>query len=110
MVSLLESSAAEAVAGLSITSANNDEAISTLKKRFGNTQLIINRYMEALLGVAAVSSHHDTKGLQKFNDTVEAHVRGLRALGVPVESYGGWLASVLTNKLPPDISLLSVGR
>lgn len=77
LVSLLEFSAAEAIAGLSITSANYDEAISTLKKRFGNSQLIVDRHMEALLGVGAVSSQHDTKGLRKLIDTVEAHIRGL---------------------------------
>ena len=61
LVSLLESSAAEAIACLSITSVNYDETISTLRKRFGNSQLIVNRHMEALLGVGSVSSHHDTK-------------------------------------------------
>ena len=51
--SLLESSAAEAIAGLTLTAANYDEAIATLKKRFGNSQLIVNRHMEALLNTAA---------------------------------------------------------
>lgn len=98
--SLVDSSAAEAIAGLTITSANYDEAIATLKKRFGDTQLIVNRHMEALLGIVAVSSHLDVKGLRKLHDTVEAHIRGLRALGVPAESYGTILTSVLVNKLP----------
>lgn len=104
--SLVELSAAEAIAGLTITSANYDEAIATLKKRFGNPQLIVNRHMEALLGVTAVSSHLDIKGLRKLHDTVEAHVRGLRALGVPAESYGGLLTSVLVNKLPSELRLI----
>ena len=106
LISLLDSAAAEAIAGLTITSANYDEAIATLKKRFGNPQLIVNRHMEALLSTAAVSSHLDIKGLRKLYDTVEAHVRGLRALGVPAESYGGLLTSVLVNKLPPEIRLI----
>ena len=87
--SLLESSAAEAIAGLTLTAANYDEAIETLKKRFGNPQLIVNRHMEALLNVAAVSSHHDVKGLRRLHDSVETHVRGLRTLGVPATPYGG---------------------
>ena len=33
---LLEDSAAAAVAGLTLTSANYDEAVEILKKRFGN--------------------------------------------------------------------------
>ena len=35
LISLLESTAAEAIAGLKLTSANNDEAVATLKQRFG---------------------------------------------------------------------------
>ena len=86
---LLESTAAKAIAGLTLTAANYDEAIATLKKRFGNPQLIVNRHMEALLNVTAVSTHHDVKGLRRLHDSVEAHVRGLQALGVPPSSYGG---------------------
>ena len=105
LTSLLESTAAKAIAGLALTAANYDEAIATLKKRFGNPQLIVNRHMEALLSVASVSTHHDVKGLRHLHDSVEAHVRGLRALGVPPDSYGGLLTSVLVNKLPPEIRL-----
>ena len=106
LFSLLESSAAEAISGLTLTSANYQEAITTLKKRFGNTQLIVNRHMDALLHLQPVASHHDLKGLRHLYDTVESHVRGLRALGVSADSYGGLLTSILMNKLPPDIRLV----
>ena len=56
LISLLESTAAEAIAGLTPTDANYEEAVATLKKRFGNPQLIINRHMEALLHVPGVTS------------------------------------------------------
>lgn len=72
LMSLVESSAAEAIAGLAITSTNYDEAISILKKRFGNHQLIVNRHMEALLEVNAVSSHLDIKG--RLHDNVDTHI------------------------------------
>ena len=80
LTSLLESVAADAIAGLSITSANYEEAISTLKKRFGNQQSIVNKHMDALLSAQAVTSNTDVKSLRKLTDTIEAHVRGLRAL------------------------------
>ena len=104
--SFLESTAAESVAGLTLTSANYEEAVATLKRRFGNTQLIINKHMDALLNLPAVSSHHDIKGLRHLYDSVEAHVRGLRALGVTADSYGGLLTSILMNKLPSEIRLI----
>ena len=106
LVSFVESSAADAITGLTITAANYEEAIATLQKRFGNAQLIIDRHMDALLTMSAVSSHLDIKGLRKLHTTVETHIRGLRALGVSAESYGGLLVSLLVNKLPPEIRLI----
>jgi len=103
--SLLDKSAAEAVSGLKLTTANYKEAVSILKRRFGNKQRIINRYMDALLSLEAVISH-STKGLRHFFDRVESHVRGLRALDVPSSSYGGLLSSILMNKLPADMRLV----
>ena len=37
---------------------------------------------------------------------VESQVRGLRALGVPSESYSSLLSSVLINKLPQELCLI----
>lgn len=104
--SFLESTAAESIAGLTLTSATYDEAVATLRRRFGNTQSIVDKHMDALLNLYAVPTHHDLKGLRRLYDAVEAHVRGLRALGVSSGSYGGLLSSILMNKLPPEIRLI----
>ena len=95
--SLLESTASEAIAGLTLTSANYDEAIATLKRRFGNKQLIVNRHMDLLLHLETVSSIHNLKGVRRFFDAIESNVRGLRALGVEASSYGGLLSSILMS-------------
>ena len=47
--SLLDKSAAAAMSGLRLTAANYEEAVSILRKRFGNRQKIVNRHVEALL-------------------------------------------------------------
>ena len=86
LISLLESTAAEAIAGLMSTDANYEEAVSVLQQRFGNPQLIINRHMEALLNVPGISSHQGMRGLRKLHD--------------------GFLTSVLINKLPPELRLI----
>ena len=104
--SYLDSTAADAVAGLTLTSANYAEAIATLKRRFGNTQLIVSKHMDGLLSLTAVSSPHDVRALRHLYDAVESHVRGLRALGVSTESYGGMLTSIMMSKLPPAIRLI----
>ena len=104
--SYLESTAADSIAGLTLTSANYAEAISTLKKRFGNTQLIVNKHMDGLLSLPTVNSHHDVKCLRRLYDAVESHVRGLRALGVRTESYGGMLISIIMSKSPEELRLI----
>ena len=65
--------------------------------------------MDALWNLEAVRSVNNLKSLRHLFDTVEAHVRGLRALGVPSTSYGELLTSVLMNKLPQELQLL-IGR
>ena len=106
LISLLERSAAEAVSGLTLTASNYDEAVELLKARFGNKQQIINRHMEILLSLDCVTSHHNIKDLRQLFDTLESNVRSLKALGVPHESYGSLLSSILMNKLPQDFRLV----
>ena len=63
--------------------------------------------MDALLNTHAVALPHNLKGLRHLYDSVETQiVRGLRALGVPSESYGSLLSSVLMNKLPQELRLI----
>ena len=105
----MEGSAKEAIARLTLTSANYSSAISILEKRFGNKKQIIAKHMDALLAVDSVSSQHNVKGLRRLYDQLETHIRGLQALGVESESYGSLLYSVLVKKLPSELQLL-VGR
>lgn len=104
--SLLDHTAYDAIAGLTLSSANYDEAISILKKRFGDQQLIVSKHMESLLGIDAVKSDSNLRGLRQLHDEVESHIRSLKALGVESGSYGTMLAPVLLNKLPPDVRLI----
>ena len=104
--SLLERSAQEAVSGLALTAANYRQAIETLKKRFGCKQLIVNKHMDALLQVEAVTSSQNTRGLRKLLDSVNSHIHSLQSLGVEPGSYSSLLCPVLVNKLPSDLQLL----
>lgn len=104
--SLLERTAYDAIAGLTLSSANYAEAIGILKKRFGDQQLIISKHMETLLGIEAVKSDKNLRGLRRLCDEVESHMRSLKALGVKSDSYGAMLAPILLTKLPPDVRLI----
>ena len=103
--SMVTHAAAEAICGLTLTSANYDEAIEVLKKRFGNKQLIVNKHMEQLLNVEGVSSQHDVKGLRHLYDVIESNVRSFKSLGVSAESYGSLLSAALMSKLPSELRL-----
>ena len=105
--SLLKGAAHEAIAGLSLTSANYREAIDILKKHFGNVQQIKAKHMDILMNIEPATSSRDLKALRKLHDVVESNVRSLSTLGVDSASYGSLLSSVLLNKLPPDLQLMA---
>ena len=107
---LLQHTALKAISGLTLTSANYREALVILQKRFGNKPLIVAKYMDALMHVEAVTSHHNVKGLRRLYDSVESNVRSLTALGVDSKSYGTLLASVLISKVPQELQLIVTRR
>jgi len=104
--SLLQGPALDAIAGLTLTAANYREAVDVLKIRFGNKQQIINKHMDALWSVEAVTSDTNLKALRRLYDVVESQVRGLKSLGVASETYGSLLTSVLLTKIPKEIRLI----
>ena len=104
--SLVEKSASEAISGLTLTAGNYKEAVSILKKRFGNKQQIITKHMHILLSLEPVTSQHNLGGLRHLYDLVESQVRGLKFLGVEPSSYSSLLSSILLQKLPSELRLI----
>ena len=98
--SLLKGSARDSISGLMLIEANYTEAISILRRCFGNKQQIISKHMDTVMNTEAVTSSNNVKALRHFHDVVESSIRSLKALGVAAETYGSSLASVLMNKLP----------
>ena len=88
LVSLLRGSAKEAIAGLSLTSANYKDAVNILNKRFGDQTQIKAKHMDALMSLEPVMSLQNFIALRRLQDMVETHVEGLRSLGVASELYG----------------------
>ena len=105
LTSLVEKTAAETIAGLSVTSLNYEEAVALLKKRFGNPLQIVNKHMDQLLNLEPVTSY-DIKSLRGLCDQVESNVRSLKSLGVSSSSYGCLLSSIMMSKLPQDLRLV----
>lgn len=103
--SLLEKSAKEAVAGMALSSANYNQAIEILKRKFGNKEKIINCHMEALVAMESVQSDGNVGVLRKIYDKNENHIRSLEALVVKADTYESLLCPKLLKKLPPELKL-----
>ena len=59
------------------------------------------------MNLEAVASQNNYKGLRQLYNLMKSHVRGLHALGIPLSSFGTFLASVFMNKLPPELSTVN---
>ena len=93
--SLLDNSAYDAIAGLTLSSANYKQAIEILRKRFDNTQVITSKHMETLMNMDPISSDCHLKDLGRLYDYTESHVQSLRSLGIETASYRALLSPVL---------------
>lgn len=96
---------AAAIAGLQPTSKCYEDAIDILQQRFGNQAALIQDHIESLMNIAPVSSPRNVRALRRLYDNVQAHLRGLKALGVGEESYCAMLYLGLLRALPTDLSL-----
>ena len=102
--SFLTGDALHAIAGLSLTNNNYEEAMQLLKNRYGNNQVIISAHMNALVKLSHVDDQLES--LRKFYDDVESHIRSLTTLGIDVKSYGTLIGTLIMEKLPEDLRLI----
>ena len=102
--SLLERSAKEAISGFALTSTNYHKAITTLQKRFGNKQLIVDTHMDALFNAEPVGN--STRGLRRLFDSITSHIRSLQSLEVQSATYASTFCPKLLSKLPHELRLI----
>ena len=62
--SLLDGDAAAAISGLSLTAENYDEAVSLLRSRYGNKQVLISAHIDKLLNLSSLATSSTTKNLR----------------------------------------------
>ena len=101
---MLEGKAHHAVAGLELKEENYDNAIKSLKERFGNKQQIISSHMQALLKLQGLRNEKVSQ-LRLIFDQINAHVQGLETLGVTAERYGSLLIPIIMSRMPSDITI-----
>ncbi|XP_064469553.1 uncharacterized protein LOC135384272 [Ornithodoros turicata] len=100
---LLKGDAASVIRGLQATESCYDDAVDILKQRFGDTARIEREYLTKLRKLPLVKSTCDLSGLRLLYDLVQANMRGLSALGVPITSYASMMVDILLSSLPTDM-------
>ena len=99
LCSLLHGKAAKVIERFQITSANYPEAISQLKERFGQPDLMIQGPVNDLLRMGSCGE------LRQFYDEIQVHHRALKALHVDSIEYSRCVVPALLRKLPEDVDL-----
>ena len=101
----LERDPPEGIAGLLLTDSNYNEALGVLKKKYANSDAIINSHMSALIKVNSVVSN-DVHSLGRLYHEIESDVCSLLTLGIYIQKYGCMLSTIVLGKLPADIKLI----
>lgn len=101
--SLLDGPAAKAIAGILTTDNSYEDAISTLKERFGDVRVIEQRHIENLRTLRPVTMSANASALRSLYDFVQVNIRGLKGLGVSESNYAAMLCEVLMKSIPQDI-------
>jgi len=91
--------ALDAISGYQLSHDNYAVVVDALKRRFGNTQLIIDAHYRALSHLSVASNQLEK--LRQCYDTIECHLRSLKALGENIEHRH--FVSLINDKLPQEV-------
>ena len=102
----LSGEAEKCIEGITLTGDNFERAMTLLRERYGNPQLIISTRMDNLIKLEKNSGYRaPIKELRNIYDKIESHMRSLLTLGVDSEHFGPLLIPIIVNKLPNEIRL-----
>ena len=103
--SYLTGEAKRAIQGVAYDKENYQNAIDTLKARFGNKQLRVSAHMKELQNIKGVLNIQDVSGMRRMYDCLETNIGNLRVLGVDVATYGSLLIAVIYNRIPDELRI-----
>jgi len=93
------------VNNLELTDANYQIAIDELKKRYGKKQVMIDAHFDKLHSLQPVKDGSDVPALRMFHLNLQSHISALETLGVPTNSFGGFLGTQLIKLIPSSLQL-----
>ena len=97
---LKEGAARHVIEGLSQAGDNYPEAIDCLRKRYDRPRLIHRAHVQAILNASPLKTGSG-KELRRLHDTVNQHLRALKAM--EYDPSGPFITSILELKLTEDI-------
>ena len=106
LMSFLTGEAENCLKGLRMNNDNYEKALSMLKDRFGQPQVLISHHITKILDLETVWSISDVKVLRNLYDCVETQLRNLESLKMKPEEYGPMLIPVLMSKIPDELKLI----
>lgn len=100
-----DSRASELVRSFLSTGENYEEAISSLKNRFGRDDIIVEFYIRELLGLVLQNAVKGNKrlSLTSLYDKLECYIRILETLGVTMNNCAAMLYPLVESSLPEEV-------
>ncbi|XP_050520379.1 uncharacterized protein LOC126893882 [Daktulosphaira vitifoliae] len=96
--SALTGEASLLIQNLKTTEANYDVAWSIINNRYENKRILIQAHTKEIYDLESVNGESAVK-LNKFNNSLKAHMQALKALGEDPEKWGALLLHVICKKI-----------
>ena len=106
--SCLTKTSCECLKGISLISANYQNAVEILKKRYGNKKIWIPSNIDVLVKLPKVDNMKDVDKLRIIYNSLEISVRNIAKLGVEITSCGTFLISIVCYCILTKLKLLNV--
>ena len=103
--SFLEAPARGVITGFALTDADYDSAVDLLTNRFARPSAIRHAHINEMANLSPVFNEKCVRRLRNFHDQIEAHYRGLEALGVDKQTYSSIVVPFLMAKLPDSVRM-----
>ncbi|XP_036143402.1 uncharacterized protein LOC118645800 [Monomorium pharaonis] len=102
LISSLEGDAAHIIQSIKITPENYQEAMTLLKQRYDDKRVIIQERVKALYDLSIVAKENYV-ALRKLVDNVLRHLRSLKSLGRPTDTWDDLIIHLIVARLNPSL-------
>ncbi|XP_011858104.1 PREDICTED: uncharacterized protein LOC105555686 [Vollenhovia emeryi] len=96
--SSLKDRAAEVIRSIEITTDNYPEVWAAIKDRFDNKRWIIHKHIKAMFEAPSLTKENHI-ALRELLDTISKHLRALKALKRPTDTWDDVVIHIITSKL-----------